>query len=135
MWGLVFYNNAVRLAICEGWHFIITLFAWLYVRVGILLTCGKHLHNFIISLTWEVWAHITSFTFFYWSVYAMSGKWVVVYLCVKGMNFASFYDFDIWFWNGSSSVVFLVLHFIPCDFSFANVIRMCDITTFVYNNL
>ena len=34
--------------------FIMTLFARLYVRVGILLKCGKHLHYHIISLREEV---------------------------------------------------------------------------------
>ena len=37
--------------------FIITLFARLYVRVGVLLTCGKHVHDRIILLRGEVWAH------------------------------------------------------------------------------
>jgi hypothetical protein len=32
-------------------------------------------------------------------------------LCVRGINFASFYDFDIWFWNLYDSVVFF-FHFI-----------------------
>ena len=42
--------------------FMITLFARIYVRVGILLTCGKHLpmHDRIISLTGEACAHKTS---------------------------------------------------------------------------
>ena len=42
--------------------FLITLFARLYVRVSILLTCGKHLHDCIISLRREAWAHTTSLT-------------------------------------------------------------------------
>jgi hypothetical protein len=50
MLGLAIYNNAIRPVICEGWHFIITLFALLYVRVGILLTGRKHLHVCIILL-------------------------------------------------------------------------------------
>ena len=33
-----------------------------YVRAGILLTCGKHLHDRIISLREEVWADKTSLT-------------------------------------------------------------------------
>jgi hypothetical protein len=37
-----------------------TLFARLYVRVDILLTCGKHVHDRIISLREEVWAYKTS---------------------------------------------------------------------------
>jgi hypothetical protein len=40
--------------------FIITLFARLFVGVGILLTRGKHLHDRIISLRGEVWAPNTS---------------------------------------------------------------------------
>ena len=40
--------------------FIIKLFIWLYVRIGIVLLCRKHMHNHIISLRGEIWAHITS---------------------------------------------------------------------------
>ena len=35
-----------------------------------------------------------------------------MYLCVRGMSFAFFYDFSIGFWNFPNSVVFLVFHFI-----------------------
>ena len=38
--------------------FIITLFARLYVIVGILLTIGKHLHYWIISISEEAWVFI-----------------------------------------------------------------------------
>jgi len=37
------HNNTVCVAICA--------------RVDILLTCGKHLHDRIVSLRGEVWAH------------------------------------------------------------------------------
>jgi len=40
--------------------FLIMLFALLYVRVGILLTCGKYLHVCIILLQREVWVLRTS---------------------------------------------------------------------------
>jgi hypothetical protein len=40
--------------------FIITLFAWLYVTVGIILTCGKQLRDHIISLRVEISANKTS---------------------------------------------------------------------------
>ena len=40
--------------------FIITLLVRWYVRVGILLTRGKHLHDRTISLRGEVWNHKTS---------------------------------------------------------------------------
>ena len=42
--------------------FIVTLFARLYVRVGILLACRKHVHDRTISLTGDVWSHKTSLT-------------------------------------------------------------------------
>jgi hypothetical protein len=31
-----------------------------------------------------------------------------MYLCVKGIDFDSLYDFGIWFWNCSDNVVFFV---------------------------
>ena len=40
------------------------------------------------------------------------GQWAIIYLCAMGIDFVSFYDFDIWFWNYSDSVVFLSYHFI-----------------------
>ena len=41
---------------------IYMLFARLYVRVGILLACGKNLHDRTISIRGEAWAHKTSLT-------------------------------------------------------------------------
>jgi hypothetical protein len=35
-----------------------------------------------------------------------------MYMSVKGIDFATFYDFDIVFWNCSDNVVFFVFHFI-----------------------
>ena len=77
--------------------FIITVFAWLYVKVGILLTREKHLQDRIISIRRDVWVHKTSLTpplFIEVPVLSL-GKWVVMYLCVSVINFTSFYDFDI----------------------------------------
>jgi len=56
--------------------FIITLFARLYMRVGILPTCGKHLHGCIISLRGEAWANITSPVNFHWIAFIKPGKCV-----------------------------------------------------------
>jgi hypothetical protein len=39
-----------------------TLFTRLYVRFGILLTCGKHVHDRITTLREEVWAHTIGLT-------------------------------------------------------------------------
>jgi hypothetical protein len=35
-----------------------------------------------------------------------------VYICVLGVDFASFYDFAIIFWSCSNNVVLFVFHFI-----------------------
>ena len=35
-----------------------------------------------------------------------------MFMRVNGIDFASFYDFDIVFWNCSDSVVFFAFHFI-----------------------
>ena len=43
----------------------------------------------------------------YWSACAKPRKWSVVYMCVRCIDFAFFYDFDIWFWNSSDGVDFL----------------------------
>jgi len=40
------------------------------------------------------------------------GKWDVMYLFVSGIDFASVYYFDIWFWNCFDSVVCFVFHFL-----------------------
>ena len=41
--------------------FIIMLFAWLYVMIDNLLTCGKYLHDRITSLREDIQTHKTSF--------------------------------------------------------------------------
>ena len=75
------------------------MFARLYVRVGILLRCRKHFHNRIISLRGKAWFHRNSYTIatFYISACLNYRKWVDVYLCVRWMDFASFYNFSIGF--------------------------------------
>ena len=67
--------------------FIITLFARLYVKVDILLTCV------IFSSRGEVWAHKTSLTLPLIIEVPVQGA--IMSLWVKGINFASFYDFAI----------------------------------------
>jgi hypothetical protein len=57
-----------------------------YVRVGSLLTCGKHLHDSIISLRREVWTHTTSLApspLIEVHEPRQAGKWTVIYLCVR----------------------------------------------------
>jgi hypothetical protein len=72
------------------------------MRVDILLSCGKHIHDCIISFTGDAWAHKTSLTpshFFYWSACTKPGKWDVIcmYLYIRGIDFVSFYDFLLTF--------------------------------------
>jgi hypothetical protein len=71
------------------------------------------LHDLIILLQGEVWAHKTSFllTGFYWSDGARLRRWTVMYTCVSGVYFTPFYDFDIWFVNCSDDVVLFVFPF------------------------
>ena len=79
----------------------------IYVRVCILLTCGKHLPDHIGSLRVEVWAHIISLTPpRYLSVCTRPGKLAGMYLFVWGIDFVSFYDFSIEFYNCSDIVDF-----------------------------
>ena len=49
-------------------------------------------------------------------------KWAVIYLSVNGIDFASFFDFDIWFWNCSNYYVFFLLFLILLEVS---VIIIC----------
>ena len=88
--------------------FIIMLYARLYVRVGISLTCGKHLHNLIICLRGLV--HKTSLILplsIEVSV-AIQESGEFVYVCVRYIDYASVYDFFAGFWNCSNRMVFFV---------------------------
>jgi hypothetical protein len=68
----------------------------IYVMVGILLTCGKHLHNSITSLRGGVWVHKTSLTppFF-----------TITYWCVRLINLCIFLWFFSSIWSCSDSAV------------------------------
>jgi hypothetical protein len=78
--------------------FIITLFTLLYVKVGILLTYWKHLHDYIISLSREVCARTTSIALpliIEVSVLSLESEWSCI--CVVEVSIDSFYDFSIGF--------------------------------------
>jgi len=49
----------------------------------------------------------------HWSASTKQGKWAVMYMCVKGINFSSFYNLSIGFWNCSDNVVFFSSSFYP----------------------
>ena len=42
--------------------FKIKMFAWIYVWVGILLTCVKHMLDSFTSLKGDIWVHKTGLT-------------------------------------------------------------------------
>ena len=91
-----FMNNTVRPVLCEIVFYVrvsvlceIVFYVRVsvlyeivfYVRVSILLTCGKHLHERIISLRVDVWFHNTSLTLPF------------LFKRKRGIHFASFRDF------------------------------------------
>ena len=53
----------------------------LYIRVGILLTCGKHLHDRAISQIGEDWSHETNLTkpLVYYCACTKTENWFMVY--------------------------------------------------------
>ena len=84
-----------------------------YVRVGIFLTCGKHLHDSITSVRGEVSAHKTSLTLplvMEVTVPSQDSERSCI-LCVRSIDLASFSDFYIWFWNCADSVVSFCISF------------------------
>ena len=103
--------------------FIITQFAKLYVRVDILLTCGKQLHDGIISLRREVCANKTRLISptFYWSVCTQPGMWAVMYLCVRGIDFVSVSSIILLYFGTGSTVVFVGFHVIDVNLIVCNV--------------
>jgi len=57
---------------------------------------------------------------------------VFIYLCVGGIDFASFYDFCIGIWNCSDNVVFFVFHFIAQKTTRLNVIMMLNLYSLIH---
>ena len=43
---------------------------------------------------------------------ARQKKWTTMYICGKGIDFATFNDFDIWFWNCFDIVVFFAKYYL-----------------------
>jgi hypothetical protein len=75
---------------------IVTQIALLYLRVGILLTCCKHLHDIIVSLGGEVWAHQTSsIPSLFIELHALSQECERSYICVLWV-FCLFLRFCYW---------------------------------------
>ena len=79
------------------------------MRIVILLTCGKHLHDSIILLWVEVRTHKTSLSsqlFIGVPIPTRKGsEWSCI--CVLMVSFASFYDVSIGIWKCSDCGIFL----------------------------
>ena len=84
--------------------FIITLFARLCIRIGILFTCGKHRHNRIMSLRGKLNLPLYFLLKCLYKSRKYSGH---LYVCSRGIDVVSSYDFSIRFWSFSDSLVFL----------------------------
>ena len=77
---------------------------YIYGSVSNLLTCGKYLHHFTLKRGDLKLVEPCNFL--------LKCLYKVMYLCVRGINFASLYKFSNGIWNCSDSIVFLVYHFI-----------------------
>ena len=67
------------------------------MRVGIVLTCEKHLHDRIISLIGEVWEHETCLTLPFllikMSVPSQDNEPSYICMYARGIDCAPFYNF------------------------------------------
>ena len=81
-----------------------------FKQINQLVYDTKILNYLYVLLRREVMANTTSLTLwylqallnptaFYWRNSTEPGKWPFMYLCVRVIYFASFCDFDIWYWN------------------------------------
>ena len=85
------------------------MFAWIYVKFGILLTCRKHLHYRVIPIIWQVWTYQTSL-----SRQVLFGCQVSERLCICLLEVSILplsNNIDIWFWNCFDGVVLYSFHF------------------------
>jgi hypothetical protein len=73
--------------------------------IGILLTCAKHWHNCILSLSRTHETSLTLSSFSDWIACTKPGGCVAMYLCVSGIDFAAVSTM-FRFWNCFESVVF-----------------------------
>ena len=80
------------------------LFTRLYVRVGIVLTRGKHFHNRTISRRGG--GGLIKLILPRHFLVPVPNQESFMHLCVRDIDFVCFYDFPIGFWNCSDSVVF-----------------------------
>ena len=91
--------------------FMITLLAWLYMMVGILLTCGKQLHNYINLIRREAQViKLAQSRYFLFKCLYQARKVSVHVLCAKCIYISSFYDCFIGFWKCGIFLPFILLH-------------------------
>ena len=83
-----------------------------FYRVGILLTCEKHLYGCIISTRGEIWSHKTSLTLSLFIEFLVPNQQSEqsCNLCVNDIDFAFSFDFIRFFfqtWHFSERIIAL----------------------------
>ena len=107
--------------------YMMALFVQLYVKIDILLTCGKHLHDSIISLKWEILTHTTILTSpLFIESPAPSQDSERSCICGRDIEIASFYGFDIRFCQCFS---FYYMCFIAIEFASVSTSVLLDFET------
>ena len=107
MWKAFVYSVLYNNVVCR-----------LYVRAEMLRICGKHLYIAFFTITLfadymrglKCYAYVESIcittSFRAHKTSLPLQKKTVMFLCVSGLHFASFNNFDILFWNCSDSEIF-----------------------------
>ena len=100
-------------SVSEKIMLIKTLLIQLYVRVDILATRWKHMHDRTISLRREILTHTARLgpPCLYWSTCPKPLQWVVMYACEGNWFCVSFYYYSL----GSCNGAYPYLHFIRYD--------------------
>lgn len=135
---LTFPNGCINnIKVLSG---VVALADFIILFIALWLTCSKNYLDFksfsyeYIPLRRENWAQESSLVnersrnpkgqshHFYWNVYAKTGKWTIMYLCIRNIDVVSFYNFDIWFFEFFRCVVCFVFQFIcPLPTSFGHI--------------
>jgi hypothetical protein len=117
--------------------FRITLFPRLFVRVDISPARGNHLHDRITTLKWEVLVQCTSLPPANCIVVPIPCQECKSACTSRGIDFTSFYDFDIWFgivpavWFFVCFSVLIFFSFVFVFFSLSQILFSKYLVTFL----
>jgi hypothetical protein len=82
--------------------------------IGILLRLFARLYgkfDMLKALVWPQERRVAPISLpVYWRSYIEPGEWAIMYFTVNGIDFTSFYNFSIGFWECSDGVFFPVYH-------------------------